>query len=339
MQQERYGIVGAGNWILDKIKTISHWPGEGNLCSIVDETSSPGGGPCNVLFDIAAIDPAFPLYAAGRVGHDADGEVLINEIKKRNINMDAMIVTDGVSTSYTDVMSGEGKRTFFQCRGANAKFTPADLQKIDAPAKFFYLGYLLLLDAFDEIDPATGKPAAVEALKMMHQKGYKTIVDFVSDAPERFQSIVVPALPEIDILLVNEIEAQACCNCVLRDGDKLNADLLPAAVDRLFELGVRDIVVIHFPEGAAGRTRDGKYFFAPSCHIETEDIVGSCGAGDAFAAATIYALHQNWSLEEAVKLGSASSYFNLHNATATEGAVSLAEMQKFLENCQFNPVL
>ena len=64
----RNGILAAGNWIIDKVKTIDRWPGEGNLCNIVEETRAPGGGPCNLLFDLAAIDPGLPLYAAGRVG-------------------------------------------------------------------------------------------------------------------------------------------------------------------------------------------------------------------------------------------------------------------------------
>ena len=335
----RKGIIGAGNWILDKIKIIDWWPGEGNLCSITQQLDSPGGGPCNVLFDIAAIDPAVPLYAAGRLGDDAEGKVLLDAMKKHNIDSGCITFSKSASTSFTDVMSGNGKRTFFHCRGANAEFSPDDLMQIDVPAKFFYLGYLLLLDSFDKIEESTGKPAACRALAAMRSKGYKTIVDFVSDAPERFRSVVAPTLPEIDILIVNEIEAQACTGITLRNGDgSLNTAGLPDAVDKLLEMGVRETVVIHFPEGAVGKERGGEYICTPSCHIELADIVGSTGAGDAFAAGTIYALHENWELEKAMRFGSASSFFNLKSATATEGAVSREVMLKHLENCEFNPL-
>ena len=97
-------------------------------------------------------------------------------------------------------------------------------------------------------------------------------------------------------------------------------------------------MVIHFPEGAAGRTRDGKYFYLPSVHIDGADIAGTTGAGDAFCAGTIYALHQNWALEDAVRLGSASSYFNLLSPTATAGAVPLEKMTELLKKCSFNPL-
>ena len=68
----RKGIVGAGNLIVDKIKVIDRWPGEGNLCNIRSTVSSAGGGPCNVLFDIAA---------AGQAAQQPLGITVMNEGK------------------------------------------------------------------------------------------------------------------------------------------------------------------------------------------------------------------------------------------------------------------
>ena len=193
----RNGIIGSGNWINDKVKTLDRWPGVGNLCNIVSIISAAGGGPANVLFDLAAADKDLPLYAHGLVGKDSEGDTLIAEAKQRNIDVRYLKQVDGVSTSFTDVMSAEGKRTFFHCRGANAELDYEDFTDIDVPAKFFYLGYLLLLDKLDRPDPEYGTVAG-KVLNLMRQKGYKTIVDLVSEAPERFRSIVIPALPYID---------------------------------------------------------------------------------------------------------------------------------------------
>lgn len=331
----RNGIIGAGNWVLDKVKTIDRWPGEGNLCNITKEVFAPGGGPANVLFDISAADPNLPLYAAGKLGKDSEGDYLMAEIEKRNIDGSFMKRSETVPTSYTDVMSGNGKRTFFHCRGANAELCCEDLENIDVPAKFFYLGYLLLLDSLDAPDAEYGTKA-VRLLKAMREKGYKTVVDFVSEAPEKFRTAVLPALPYIDILIVNEVETACCCGFDLRDADgKLLWQKLPAAVDFMLEHGVRDTVVIHFPEGACAKERNGEYLYRPSCRITKAEIVGSNGAGDAFCAGVMYALHQEWPLEKALALGGASSNFNLRSATASGGAVSLEKMLNYLENCQF----
>lgn len=331
----RNGIIGAGNWVLDKVKNIDRWPGEGNLCNITGEVFAPGGGPANVLFDINAADPALPLYAAGKLGADSEGDYLMAEIERRGIDGKNMKRSSKVPTSYTDVMSGNGKRTFFHCRGANAELCCEDLENIDVPAKFFYLGYLLLLDSLDAADSEYGTKA-VRLLKTMREKGYKTVVDFVSEAPEKFRSAVLPALPCIDILIVNEVETACCCGFDLRSADgKLLWQKLPEAVDFMLENGVRETVVIHFPEGACAKARGGEYIYRPSCFISREEIVGSNGAGDAFCAGVMYALHQEWPLEKALALGGASSNFNLRSATASGGAVSLEKMLDYLKECKF----
>ncbi len=331
------GIIGAGNWIQDRVKTIDRWPGEGNLCNVLKEEAAPGGGPANVLFDLNAADPALPLYAAGRVGKDAEGDYLLNEINSRGIDSTYMLRTDE-RTSYTDVMSGEGKRTFFHCRGANAGLSFDDLCGIDVPAKYFYLAYLLLLDTLDSPDAEFGTQA-VRLLKRMQEKGYETVVDFVSEAPEKFRAKVLPALPYIDHLIVNEVETACCTGEALRDKNgKLLASKLPAAVKFLFDKGVKKTVVIHFPEGAAAGLPDGTYMYVPSFDIAKKDIVGSNGAGDAFCAGVLYGLHENWDLEKCLTLGGAFSNFNLHSATASGGAVALDVMLKFMENAPLSPL-
>ncbi|MCQ2379999.1 MAG: carbohydrate kinase family protein [Victivallaceae bacterium] len=335
----RNGIIGAGNWLVDKVKLIDRWPGEGNLCNISKQIAATGGGPANVLFDLAAMDPSLPLFAAGLVGKDNEGDFILNEIKKRNIDSSGMLRTDKADTSYTDVMSGNGRRTFFHCRGANALLDCDMLSGIDVPAKFFYLAYLLLLDSLDASDPEFGTRAA-RLLSILQKHGYKTVVDFVSEAPEKFRRIVMPSLPYTDILVVNEVEASACSGIELRRADgSINGAGLPGAVKFLLDNGVKETVVIHFPEGACGMQRGGEFVYAPSCYIARADIVGSNGAGDAYCAGVMYALHQDWSLEDALKLGSASSHFNLKSATASGGAVSLAEMKKFLVNCKYEPMI
>lgn len=329
----RKGIVGAGNWIIDKVKIIDRWPGEGNLCNIIAEEYASGGGPCNVLFDLAAMDSSLPLYAAGRIGNDAEGDFLLSEIHRRNIDDRFMIRSEGVHTGFTDVMSGQGKRTFFHSRGANAELSPEDLETIQIPARFFYLGYLLLLDRLDAPDPQFGTGAA-RVLAAMRRNGCETIVDFVSEAPEKFTQVVLPALPYIDILIINELEAANCYGKPIRrrDGPLAEKELHPA-MEYLMINGVNSLVVLHYPEGAAALNRNGDFLAVHSCEIERERIIGTNGAGDAFAAGVIYALYQGWPLREALEFGGASSYFNLLSPTANGGAVCVEKLKKMCLRC------
>jgi sugar/nucleoside kinase (ribokinase family) len=326
---ERKGIIGAGNWLVDNIKYIDRWAGEGNLANILGQERATGGGPANVLFDLAAMDCGIPLYAAGRIGRDALGDYLLEEIKKRSIDASNIIFTD-TPTSYSDVMSGNGKRSFFCCRGANAEFDCTDVENITFPAKWFYLGYLLLLDKLDSEDPEYGTRGA-RLLDMMQKKGYLTIVDFVSEAPEKFRRVVKAALPYIDALVINEVEAGSTFDLPTCNADgTANIDAIREAAKLFIESGVKKYVIIHYRDGAYGIGTDGSECEVPSFPADT--IVGTNGAGDAFCAGVLYALHENMSLPDMLRYGSASAIFNLRSASASGGAASLTEIQDYLAN-------
>lgn len=324
---ERKGIIGAGNWIVDNIKYIDRWAGEGNLCNITGQEMATGGGPTNVLFDIAAMNCGIPLYAAGRIGKDALGTYLLDEIKKRNINTENIILTD-TATSYTDVMSGNGKRSFFCYRGSNSEFDCADVENVNFPAKWFYLGYLLLLDKLDSEDAEYGTRGA-RMLDMMQKKGYKTIVDFVSEAPEKFRKVVKAALPYIDALVINEVEAGNTFGLkTFNEDGTANVDEIRKAAIEFMKSGVKEYVIIHYRDGAFGIDASGKECVVKS--YDVDKIVGTNGAGDAFCAGVLYALHEEKSLEDMLKYGGASAIFNLRSASASGGAASLEEINSFL---------
>ena len=65
MAPKRHGITAAGNWIVDRVKTIDVWPQEERLAQIISETSGGGGGAHNVLVDLALMKAPFPLRASG----------------------------------------------------------------------------------------------------------------------------------------------------------------------------------------------------------------------------------------------------------------------------------
>ena len=166
-------------------------------------------------------------------------------------------------------------------------------------------------------------------LDMMQKKGYKTIVDFVSEAPEKFRKVVKAALPYIDALVINEVEAGntfelKTCN---EDGTA-NVEEIRKAAKLFMESGVKEYVIIHYRDGAFGLDASGNECETRS--FDVEKIVGTNGAGDAFCAGVLYALHENKTLEEMLNYGGASAIFNLRSASASGGAASLTEINDFL---------
>lgn len=329
----RKGFVSAGSWLVDSVKMIEKYPAPGNLITIESVQVGLGGCAHNVLVDLAKMDTGLPLYAGGCIGDDDNGRYVLAEIEKNKIDGRNMTVIPGELTAYTDVMAEKGgrSRTYFHYRGANAALDICHLSSIDTNARIFHLGYLLLLDKLDEFDPEYGVRAA-RALDMLQKKGYKTSVDVVSEESDRFAKIVQPCLSYIDYLIINEIEAAQCANIPIRMADgSYTLERVKEAAAFLLNKGVGSQVTIHFPEGGYTIHKKGEEAFVPSYKIVPENIVSTVGAGDAFCAGMLYAIHEDYPIEQALRFANASALFNLSDATCTGGAPQLGQIQKFIE--------
>ncbi|ULB34037.1 MULTISPECIES: carbohydrate kinase family protein [Proteiniphilum] len=330
---QRNGIISAGNWVIDHIKMIDTWPGKGNLANIkLVAGRALGGCAHNVLVNLARLQTDIPLWAGGIVGNDDNGRYIMDEIAKYNIDNRYMSIRDGVTTSFTDVMSEmhSGARTFFHYRGSNALLDYSDLEKMESSAKIFHLGYLLLLDKLDSFDEKYGTVGA-KVLHMLKSKGYEISIDVVSEQGERFRSVVIPSLKYVDYLICNEIEAGACTDIALRKKDTLCRENLSKVAEDLFNQGVNKMVVIHFPEGGYVMQKDGQQLFVPAFKVSQAEIKSTVGAGDAFCAGALYAIHEGFSLHEMLLLANANARFNLLSENSTGGAVPLFELQKYIK--------
>ena len=330
---QRKGIISAGNWVVDSVKFIDVYPQKGNLTSITGVDEGLGGLAHNVLVDLASMRSGLPLYAGGCIGDDDHGRMCLEACDKFGIDRTNLRVLEGESTSYTDVMTEKGgARTFFHYRGANARLSVEHVLACQSPARIFHLGYLLLLDSLDKEDPEYGV-AAARALDGLQKMGYETSVDVVSEEGDRYRKVVLPCLKYTDYLIINEVEAENSLGIKLRqsDGSILFSDV-EAAARKLLELGVRKLVVIHFPEGGVAAAKDGRCCSAPSFSPDKSEIVSTVGAGDAFCAGALYAIHEGYSLEDLLDFASASARFNLFSTTSTGGAPTLETIQAFIAN-------
>src|SRR5258708_36909302 len=82
---ERNGIIAGGTWVLDHTKIIDFFPAQDALANVLAETSSNGGGPYNVLIDLARLGAPFPLGAVGVLGDDAPGRHFRDDCHKHDI--------------------------------------------------------------------------------------------------------------------------------------------------------------------------------------------------------------------------------------------------------------
>ena len=323
VRMERAGIIAGGNWIIDHVKMIDVYPGQDALANILGESLSNGGAPYNVLMDLALLKAPFPLEAIGLVGHDSDGALILADCARHKIDT-CQLKKCTASTSYTDVMTvrSTGRRTFFHQRGANAWLDDEHFDFTRTRARLFHLGYLLLLDRLDRPCRRYGTVAA-RVLARARQQGLKTSVDVVSEDSQRFRRVVLPALPHTDYCFLNEFETERSTGIELRRRGKVIAKRLPEAARLLMKAGVREWVIIHYPEAVFALHRSGESHHQGSVAWPRNRTAGTVGAGDAFAAGVLLGLHEGTRIGEALRQGVCAAAASLSHTSCSAGVRSL----------------
>lgn len=331
MLGEKKGIAIAGNIIVDVVKNIDFYPEVGMLANVNSLSYAVGGAVSNTGISLARMDRSIPIYAMGRVGNDENGKFVTSIIGKNGVNTDGIVVSSNFPTSTSDVMSEpSAERTFFHNKGANAEFSPEDIDLDALNCNIFHIGYILLLDVFDKEDKKYGTVMA-SLLHKLQERGIKTSIDVVSSSDkEAYSKKIIPALKYSNYAIMNEIE---CCtiwnlNPRYEDG-KINKENIKLAMKKMIECGVKDKIVVHSKEiSFAMDVKTGEFTEVASLKIPSSEIMGSVGAGDAFCAGCLYALYNDFSDKEMLEYASAAAACNLFAANSIDGMRSKNEIYK-----------
>lgn len=313
------GITGAGNWILDWTKTIDVYPQQDTLANILSQESNNGGAAYNVLKDLSCLGAPFPLRAIGLIGDDEAGAHILDDCRNLGIDTTGLILHESASTSYTDVMlvKNTGRRTFFHHRGANAYLDIPHFNFDPIQSRILHLGYLLLLDRLDEF-LSDNQTRASYILNMAKEKGLTTSVDLVSESSNRFKDIVAPSLPFIDYLFLNEYEASKLTGIDLTS-EHVDLKACEKALEKIHAGGILQWVILHFPQGVVARNGGKELIVQGSLLMPDNRIIGTTGAGDAFAAGALYGIHEEWTMDQCIELGICTSAASLTHASCSGG--------------------
>ncbi len=335
----RSGVLAGGNWIVDHLKIVDAWPTQDALASILAESAGNGGSPYNVLKDLAHLGAGFPLAGIGLIGDDDTGRDILADCSAHRIDTAQIHTTASAPTSYTDVMTVQstGRRTFFHRRGANALLGPEHFDFSATTAKLFHLGYLLLLDRLDAVSP-DGQTAAANVLRRASAAGLRTSLDCVSDHSDRFRAVAAPALPHVDYFFANDYEAERLTGITLRQDGRLLPSALRASARSLLAAGVRSRVFIHCTEGALAASRHEE-IWQPSLRVPADAIKGAAGAGDAFAAGILYALHEDWHTADGLRLAVCAAATSLYDPRCSASVKRVEECLQLAESLGFHSSL
>jgi sugar/nucleoside kinase (ribokinase family) len=285
-----------------------------------------GGGPAhNVAMDLAKLEVPFAIMGMGAVGDDDAGRYLLKSCNDHGVAAHGIRVISGIQTSQTDVMTveGTGRRTFFHHQGANANLVPDDFDLSDTSARILHLGAPGIHHNLDQPfgDDASGW---VTVLRRAKAQGIKTNLELVSTTPEEIRRLGLPCLDHLDYLIINDYEAAALTGLdILKEGI-VSVPIARKAAVQLLAHGVEDLVVIHFPMGCVAAASDGRIVVQPSLNVPQHLIKSTNGAGDAFAAGVLSALHEGWSLEQTLVLGSCAAAATLRSVSTTASVAPAA---------------
>jgi sugar/nucleoside kinase (ribokinase family) len=331
------GIALAGHWVLDRIKFIDEWPKQAEHCSISRQTESNGGAPFNVMVDLHQLQVPFPTYGIGCIGDDLVGKKILHLCHERDLNVERIKVLPDTHSSYSDVftVNSTAVRTIFHNSGANQFFCPdhVDIEFMTTRGlKIFYLGHLLLMEAMEEADPDYPHVCA-RMLHEIQQAGIETAVDIATETSHRYQQVVVPALPYIDHLIINELEAEKTSGITIRNQDEsLNFEGVKQAAHWLIDHGVKKNVVIHMPEGSFWLTSEGKEeYYHPALTIPAEQFKASCGAGDAYCSGILVGLHEGWDQKKTMALATATAASSITSSHNSNGIGPIERMLQLSE--------
>ena len=326
-EKNRSGLIASGSILVDYIILIDDWPMENCTSFIQREVKmTSGGAPYNIIKNLRSMKVDFPLSLNGLIGEDANGQWIIDDCIKSNIDINQLErIKDSIPTSCTFVMSVENtnRRTFFHQQGTNSLLNLKHFDFSQTDAKLFYLGPLTQLNQLDQFnDDDHRRTNASKVLENALLAGLETIVDFSSGKNLDYSLIAKSSLPFIDHLIINETEAGLIFNKILTSDHLIE---IKQTTNELIDLGVRKTVTIHFAEGAILTTNDKHSFVQGSIILPDNFIKSSVGAGDAFVSGMIYGIHEQWSVDKTLQLAVCVAAMSLSDESSTGGIKSIQQ--------------
>ncbi len=314
----RSGIICAGAWCIDRNLLVDHWPEEETVSRIIS-TADHGGCPGhNMSTALKRLGAEFPVSAMGLVGKDEHGAHLIRICDELGIERSHLVMRSDVATSLTLVMTARttGKRTFFHAANAHALQTPDDFDFSQSQSRIAHFG---LPGLHAKLDAPWGSDASgwVTVMKKARAAGLKNNVELASVEPEHIRAVALPLLPFLDTLIINDLEAGAIVDIATVKHGVADAIACRKAAEILMERFNLSLCAIHFPMGGIVMARNGDVAEHASANVPRSEIIGTNGAGDAFAAGILFGHHEAWPIMQSLKLAHSSAATSLRSQATT----------------------
>ncbi|WP_448593638.1 carbohydrate kinase family protein [Thermoflexus hugenholtzii] len=302
----KYDILVVGEINPDLILSGDVEPAFGQAEKVV-ESAVLTVGSSSVIFASGAARLGLRVAFIGKCGDDLFGRFMLEEMRKRGIDVSYVIVDPCLSTGLTVILNKGNDRAMLTFPGAigalRADEIPTDLLR---QARHLHVASYFLQDAL--------RPGLPDLFRHARALGLTISLDTNYDPAERWEGLD-QLLPLTDVFLPNAAEA-----CALMG----TPDVEVAAL-RLARI-VRVVAVKQGAEGALG-VQGEQIVRVPSLPVAVVDTVG---AGDNFDAGFLYGYLQGWPLEKSLRLGTVCGSLSTRAAGGVAGQPTLEEALAYL---------
>jgi len=286
--------IGFGALNVDKIYLVNKIPKAEEEAYVKDVKVFAGGSASNTIVGLSRL--GLKTGYIGKVGNDADGDFLLNDLKSEGVDTYQVIRAEGRSGNALIFVDEYGNRAILVDPGVNdtIKFDEIDL---DYVSKF----RLLHLTSFI---CKLGDESFKSQKKLV--KVFDGIVSFDPGAvyAERGLNGLKDIIKETTIFMPNAIEMEILTGLSYKEG-----------ANEILNMGVK-VVVVKLGERGCYVTDGNIEVEIPALNVE---VVDTTGAGDAFNAGFLYGYLRGKDLEECGKLGNYVASLCIQKVGAREG--------------------
>ncbi len=304
-------VVTFGDINVDLLARVPFYPPQGGDSLAEGVNVRAGGSAANSAVVLSKFGLKVSVIA--RVGEDILAEYALSDL--RGAGVDLSLVQEDVEAKTGLIFAAvtpDGERTFFSCRGANARavLQPGDERRIEDTRLLHVSGYALV--------ESPQREAALRGIEIADRAGVAVSLDLGTEVTTTAREGVVGVLSMVSMVLLNRAVAGWLTG---EDGPAESVDALLGWGPEMVALKLRD-------QGSLIGSREG-IFAVPAFQV---DPVDDTGAGDSFDAGLILGQIEGLSLRESALLANALGAL----ATTVSGAGGALpgpqEALSFLEN-------
>ena len=266
-----------------------------------------GGGATNTAMTFARM--GLKTGIVSKVGADGPGDRVVEAMQAADIDASGIVRDTENRTGYSVIITGfTGDRTILVYRGASAHLLEHEISW-DALRRTSWVYMNSLAGESAPLFPRVAEFCAENGINLAINPG--------AEQRKLGMDGLAEVLRNTTALFVNRAEAYQITGVEPDRGPDDEKQML----SMLLQAGCRYVVMTYGIEGSEGMDEDGHYK-TPALPAQ---VLSTVGAGDAYAAACVAALHRGKNLPEAMRIGAANAASVVQQIGAKSGILSWQE--------------